>query len=62
MSMIETGIPGLDELLSLNDGEGFPQNTTTLVYGPPKVGKSIFFLSICLPWIGPQGALSVHHH
>jgi len=42
MSMVETGIPGLDELLSLNDGEGFPQNTTTLVYGPPKVGKSIF--------------------
>ena len=42
MSMVETGIPGLDELLSLNDGEGFPQNTTTLVYGPPKVGKYIF--------------------
>ncbi|CDG65182.1 hypothetical protein MBMB1_1081 [Methanobacterium sp. MB1] len=42
MSMVETGIPGLDELLSSNYGNGFPKNTTTLVYGPPKVGKSIF--------------------
>ena len=43
MSSFESGIPGLDELLSSSgDMDGFPQNTTTLVYGPPKVGKSIF--------------------
>lgn len=43
MSSFESGIPGLDELLlSSGDLDGFPQNTTTLVYGPPKVGKSIF--------------------
>ncbi|MDI3549588.1 MAG: hypothetical protein PWQ15_690 [Methanobacterium sp.] len=38
MSMVETGIPGLDELLSSNYGNGFPKNTTTLVYGPPQGG------------------------
>lgn len=43
MSSFESGIPGLDELLSSSgEMDGFPQNTTTLVYGPPKVGKSIF--------------------
>ncbi len=43
MNSIESGILGLDELLSSSgDLDGFPQNTTTLVYGPPKVGKSIF--------------------
>jgi KaiC/GvpD/RAD55 family RecA-like ATPase len=43
MSSFESGIPGLDEILSSSgEMDGFPQNTTTLVYGPPKVGKSIF--------------------
>ncbi len=43
MSSYESGIYGLDELLSSSgEMDGFPQNTTTLVYGPPKVGKSIF--------------------
>lgn len=43
MSSNESGIPGLDELLSSSGKlDGFPQNTTNLVYGPPKVGKSIF--------------------
>ncbi|BDZ68527.1 RAD55 family ATPase [Methanobacterium ferruginis] len=45
MSTVESGIPGLDELLQSEAGYdlgGIPQNTSTLVYGPPKVGKSIF--------------------
>lgn len=38
----ESGIPGLDEFLSSTRFmDGFPENTTTLIYGPPKVGKSI---------------------
>ena len=40
---IESGIPGFDELTSSNDGTGgIPENTATLIYGPPKTGKSIF--------------------
>ncbi len=35
---IKTGIPGLDKLLN----GGIPENTVTLLYGPPKTGKSIF--------------------
>jgi KaiC/GvpD/RAD55 family RecA-like ATPase len=44
MNSIESGIPGLDELLGAKakDLGGIPYNTATLVYGPPKVGKSIF--------------------
>lgn len=45
MSAVESGIPGLDEFLRSSkdyDLGGFPQNSITLVYGPPKVGKSIF--------------------
>jgi len=41
---IESGISGLDDLL-LDEKTGFkgiPENTATLVYGPPKSGKSIF--------------------
>jgi len=34
---IASGISGLDELTG-----GLPDNTMTLVYGPPKTGKSIF--------------------
>ncbi|WP_255503711.1 ATPase domain-containing protein [Methanothermobacter sp. KEPCO-1] len=36
---IPSGIRGLDELIG---GGAIPENTVTLVYGPPKVGKSIF--------------------
>ena len=40
---IESGIPGFDELTSSNNGTGgIPENTATLIYGPPKTGKSIF--------------------
>jgi len=35
---IETGIKSLDELI---DG-GLPESTVTILYGPPKTGKSIF--------------------
>lgn len=43
MMSCESGIPGLDEFLSsAGFKDGFPENTTTLIYGPPKVGKSIF--------------------
>lgn len=45
MNSLESGIPGLDELLRTAvdyDLGGIPLNTATLVYGPPKVGKSIF--------------------
>ena len=38
---ISSGIPGLDELIG-NGGGSFAENTVTLIYGPPKVGKSIF--------------------
>ncbi|NYB52572.1 MAG: recombinase RecA [Methanobacteriaceae archaeon] len=45
MNDVESGIPGLDELLRSSrdyDLGGFPRNSSTLIYGPPKVGKSIF--------------------
>ncbi len=35
---IKSGLDGLDALL----GGGLPENTVTLIYGPPKTGKSIF--------------------
>lgn len=39
---IPSGITGFDALTA-NDGiGGIPENTVTLVYGPPKSGKSIF--------------------
>jgi KaiC/GvpD/RAD55 family RecA-like ATPase len=39
---IPSGIQGFD-ILTAGDGVGgIPENTVTLVYGPPKVGKSIF--------------------
>lgn len=34
---IKTGIAGFDELI----GGGLPDNTITLIYGPPKTGKSV---------------------
>jgi KaiC/GvpD/RAD55 family RecA-like ATPase len=40
---IESGIPGFDELtLSEITEGGIPEKSTTLIYGPPKTGKSIF--------------------
>jgi KaiC/GvpD/RAD55 family RecA-like ATPase len=39
---IESGVPGFDELSYSKWGGGIPDNTVTLVYGPPKTGKSIF--------------------
>ncbi|MCK4928694.1 MAG: hypothetical protein KAR76_03065 [Methanosarcinales archaeon] len=38
IAKIKTGIAGFDELT----GGGLPENTMTLVYGPPKTGKSMF--------------------
>jgi KaiC/GvpD/RAD55 family RecA-like ATPase len=43
MEFIESGIPGFDELISLKEEfGGIPKNTNTLIYGPPKTGKTIF--------------------
>jgi KaiC/GvpD/RAD55 family RecA-like ATPase len=40
---IESGIPGFDKLTeSESISGGIPKNATTLIYGPPKTGKSIF--------------------
>lgn len=44
---IASGIPGFDDFTSSDDDlgldlGGIPENTATLVYGPPGVGKSIF--------------------
>jgi KaiC/GvpD/RAD55 family RecA-like ATPase len=40
---IESGIPGFDELtLSEITEGGIPEKSNTLIYGPPKTGKSIF--------------------
>jgi KaiC/GvpD/RAD55 family RecA-like ATPase len=39
---IPSGIPGFDVLTAGDSVGGIPENTVTLVYGPPKVGKSIF--------------------
>ena len=40
---IKSGIPGFDELTvsEITEG-GIPEKSTTLIYGPPKTGKSIF--------------------
>ncbi|BAW31156.1 MAG TPA: RAD55 family ATPase [Methanothermobacter sp.] len=38
---ISSGIPGLDKLIG-GGGGSLAENTVTLIYGPPKVGKSIF--------------------
>lgn len=40
---IESGIPGYDELTVYEDyAGGIPKNASTLLFGPPKTGKSIF--------------------
>lgn len=40
---IKSGIPGFDYLSSNKSGfGGIPENTATLIYGPPKTGKSLF--------------------
>ena len=43
IEFIESGIPGFDELTvsEITEG-GIPGKSTTLLYGPPKTGKSIF--------------------
>jgi KaiC/GvpD/RAD55 family RecA-like ATPase len=41
--MLEVGIKGWDDLVG-----GLPENTSTLVYGPPKSGKSIFCYQFAL--------------
>lgn len=39
----KSGIPGFDELTSTDDFiGGIPYSRTTLIYGPPKTGKTIF--------------------
>jgi KaiC/GvpD/RAD55 family RecA-like ATPase len=40
---IESGIPGFDEFTRSDTGTGgVPENSSTLIYGPPKTGKTIF--------------------
>jgi len=40
IACIESGIPGFDELTRTESFMGgIPENSTTLVYGPPKTGK-----------------------
>jgi KaiC/GvpD/RAD55 family RecA-like ATPase len=40
---IESGIPGFDDLTKSESGMGgIPENSSTLVYGPAKTGKTIF--------------------
>ena len=40
---IESGIPEFDELTRSDSGTGgIPENSSTLIYGPAKTGKSIF--------------------
>lgn len=48
IACIESGIPGFDELTHTdNFMGGIPENSTTLLYGPPKTGKSIFSDQFC---------------
>ena len=43
IEVIQSGIPGFDEItISENISGGIPKNGTTLIYGPPKTGKTIF--------------------
>lgn len=43
LTRLHSGIPGFDELTADESGlGGIPENTATLIYGPPKTGKSIF--------------------
>lgn len=48
IACIESGIPGFDELTHRDSFMGgIPENTATLVYGPPKTGKSVFSNQFC---------------
>jgi KaiC/GvpD/RAD55 family RecA-like ATPase len=48
IACIESGIPGFDELTHTDYFMGgIPENTATLVYGPPKTGKSVFTNQFC---------------
>jgi KaiC/GvpD/RAD55 family RecA-like ATPase len=43
IEVIQSGIPGFDEItVSESISGGIPKNGTTLIYGPPKTGKTIF--------------------
>jgi KaiC/GvpD/RAD55 family RecA-like ATPase len=43
INTIQSGIPGFDQLTVSELAEGgIPEKSTTLIYGPPKTGKSIF--------------------
>jgi KaiC/GvpD/RAD55 family RecA-like ATPase len=43
INTIQSGIPGFDQLTVSEFAEGgIPEKSTTLIYGPPKTGKSIF--------------------
>ena len=48
IACIESGIPGFDELTRTDSFMGgIPENSSTLVYGPPKTGKSVFSNQFC---------------
>ena len=48
IACIESGIPGFDELTHTDSFTGgIPENTATLVYGPPKTGKSVLSNQFC---------------
>jgi KaiC/GvpD/RAD55 family RecA-like ATPase len=48
IACIESGIPGFDELTHTDSFMGgIPENTSTLVYVPPKTGKSVFSNQFC---------------
>jgi KaiC/GvpD/RAD55 family RecA-like ATPase len=48
IACIESGIPGFKELTHTDSFMGgIPENSTTLVYGPPKTGKSILSDQFC---------------
>lgn len=48
IACIESGIPGFDELTHTDSFMGgIPENTATLVYGPPKTGKSVLSNQFC---------------
>ena len=60
---IESGIPGFDELTvsEIADG-GIPEKSTTLIYGPPKTGKSIFCNQFTYHGLLKEEALSLCNH
>ncbi len=48
IACIESGIPGFDKLTHTDSfAGGIPENSATLIYGPPKSGKSLFSNQFC---------------